>query len=364
MNWLLLFIPAAFAVRFIPALQNDVVIFAFAGLAIIPLASLMGKATEHLAEHLGEGVGGLLNATFGNAAELIIALLALSKGLVDVVKASITGSIIGNILLVLGLAITAGGIKYDHQSFNRTGVRASMTSLLLAAIALFTPTIFHLTARQRPGGWTPTLEQQLSLGIAVILFISYGATLLFSLKTHKQLFAGPKSDEDASELHGKSWSKTKAIVVLLIATVVTAILAEFLVGALESTRKTLGLTETFVGIIIVAVIGNAAEHTTAVMVARKNKMDLSVSIAIGSSLQVALFVAPVLVFASYLFGKPMDLEFAVPELFAVIAAVYIIAQISGDGESNWLEGVQLLAVYLIIGVLFFFLPEAEQAIHP
>jgi Ca2+:H+ antiporter len=363
MNWLLLFIPAAFAVRFIPAFQNDVLIFAFAGLAIIPLASLMGKATEHLAEHLGEGVGGLLNATFGNAAELIIALLALSKGLVSVVKASITGSIIGNILLVLGLAITAGGLKYDHQSFNRTGVRASMTSLLLAAIALFTPTIFHLTARQRPGGWTPTLEQQLSLGIAVILFISYGATLLFSLKTHKQLFAGA-AKEDTSELHSKWWSKTKAVLVLLIATVVTAVLAEFLVGALESTRKTLGLTETFVGIIIVAVIGNAAEHTTAVMVARKNKMDLSVSIAIGSSLQVALFVAPVLVFASYFFGKPMDLEFAVPELFAVIAAVYIIAQISGDGESNWLEGVQLLAVYLIIGVLFFFLPEAEQAIHP
>jgi Ca2+:H+ antiporter len=220
--------------------------------------------------------------------------------------------------------------------------------------------VFHLAAKQRPGGWSPEMEQQLSIGIAAVLFLSYGAMLLFSLKTHKRLFAGAAAED---ELHGETWSRTRSVLVLLAATVLTAILAEFLVGAIEATQKTLGLTETFVGIIVVAVIGNAAEHATAVLVARKNKMDLSVSIAIGSSLQVALFVAPVLVFASLLLGRPMDLEFTVPELFAVIASVYIIAQIVGDGESNWLEGVQLLAVYLILGVLFFFLPEAEH-VHP
>jgi Ca2+:H+ antiporter len=357
MNWLLLFIPLALLARFWGPMHSDVLIFVFAGLAIIPLASWMGKATEHLAAHLGQGIGGLLNATFGNAAELIIALLALSQGLVGVVKASIAGSIIGNLLLVLGLSITAGGIKYQHQNFNRTAVRAGTTSLLLAAIALFTPTIFHVAASQRPGGWSPQMEEHLSLGIAIILFASYGCTLLFSLRTHRSLFAGA----GGHDLEEEPWSTGKSAAVLFIATVITALLAEFLVGSIENTRKALGLTETFVGIIIVAIIGNAAEHATAVLVARKNKMDLSVSIALGSSLQIALFVAPLLLFASHLFGKPIDLEFTVPELFAVIASVYIIAQIVGDGESNWLEGVQLLAVYLILAVLFFFLPEVH---HP
>jgi len=356
-NWLLIFIPVAVLLEYVPSLHNPVAVFACSGLAIIPLAALMGQATENLATYLGQGIGGLLNATFGNAAELIIALFALSKGLISVVKASITGSIIGNILFVLGLSMAMGGFRFETQTFNRTAVRTGTTSLLLAAIALFTPTIFHAAASERPGGWSPSTEQNLSLAIAIILFLSYGCTLLFSLKTHKALFAG---DNDMP--HGPAeWSKGKAILVLFVATVLTAFLAEFLVGAVESTRKSLGLTETFVGIIIVAIVGNAAEHTTAVLVAMKDKMDLSLSIAIGSSLQISLFVAPVLVFASYAMGKPMNFEFTLPELFAVIASVYIIAQISGDGESNWLEGIQLLAVYLILAILFYFLPDIKIA---
>lgn len=356
-NWLLAFVPAAFLLRFVPGWRNETALFICSGLAIIPLAALMGKATEHLAAKMGEGAGGLLNATFGNAAELIIALFAMSRGLVSVVKASITGSIIGNMLLVLGAAIAVGGIKFEAQKFNRTAVRSSTSSLLLAAIALFTPTIFHLAADNRPGGWSPKTEQQLSLGIAIILLVMYGCTLLFSLKTHKRLF----SSGEEREIDDSVWPKSKAIGVLAVATILTAVLAEFLVGAIEEARLALGLTETFVGIIVVAIVGNAAEHATAVVVAAKNKMDLSLGIAVGSSLQVALFVAPVLVLASYAFGRPMDLEFTIPEIFAVIASVYIVSQISGDGESNWLEGVQLIAVYLILGILFYFLPEHAPA---
>lgn len=355
-NWLLAFVPVAFLLEYVEAWHNPVAVFTCSGLAIIPLAALMGRATESLAAYLGQGVGGLLNATFGNAAELIIALFALSKGLINVVKASITGSIIGNILFVLGLSMAMGGFRFETQCFNRTAVRTGTTSLLLAAIALFTPTIFHAAADTRPGGWSPATEQNLSFAISIILLISYACTLLFSLKTHKDLFTG----ENQKAHEEKHWSKLLSIVILFIATVLTAFLAEFLVGAVEHTRESLGLTETFVGIIIVAIIGNAAEHTTAVLVAVKNKMDLSISIAIGSSLQISLFVAPVLVLASYAFGRPMNLEFTLPELFAVIASVYIIAQISGDGESNWLEGVQLLAVYIILAILFFFLPDVAK----
>jgi Ca2+:H+ antiporter len=351
--WFLVFVPLAFLVEYIPALRNDILVFAFSGLGIIPLAALMGRATDELSTRVGAGAGGLLNATFGNAAELIIALFAVSRGLMGVVKASITGSMIGNMLLVLGLSALAGGMKYKHQTFNRTAVRTSSTSLLLASIALFTPGIFRAASGNRPGHWRAVAEQHLSLWISIILLLSYACVLLFSLKTHKQLFDAEGSDEVGND----AWPNRKSIFVLTVTTIATTFLAEFLVGSIEATQKALGLTETFVGIIIVAIIGNAAEHTTAVLAARKNKMVLSLSIALGSSLQVALFVAPVLVLSSYAFGKPMDLQFTLPELFAVIASVYIAAQISGDGESNWLEGVQLLAAYLILAVLFFFLPE-------
>jgi Ca2+:H+ antiporter len=359
LDWLLVFVPIAMALRF--GFKNDTLLFITSCLAIIPLAGWMGRATEHLAEKTGEGIGGLLNATFGNAAELIIALVALSKGLTGVVKASITGSIIGNILLVLGLACLTGGMKFSEQKFNRTAVRSSVTALILAAIALIVPTIFHFEAAQR-GGWTPQKEQQLSLGIAFVLLATYAATLIFSLRTHKDLFVGKgvASEEDA-HLECAHWPVSKSVGILFVATIFVAIISEFLVGAVEGARAQLGLTEVFVGVIVVAIIGNAAEHSSAILMALRNKMDLSIGIAVGSSLQVALFVAPVLILASYTFGKPMDLEFTLPEIVAVVLAIGIVGQIAGDGESNWLEGVQLLSVYIVMAILFYFLPEAHHS---
>jgi Ca2+:H+ antiporter len=356
LDWLLVLLPVAFILRYYPPAHFPTALFICSGIAIIPLAGLMGRATEHLAEKMGEGIGGLLNATFGNAAELIIALMALQKGLFGVVKASITGSIIGNILLVLGASIVAGGIKFREQKFNRTAVMSSNTSLVLAAIGLLIPTVFHYTAGKIPGAWTPRLEQQLSLAIAVVLFATYICTLIFSLLTHKQLFLGTEHRQGQAS-HAGGWSRTKSTIVLMIATVLIAWVSEFLVGSVEAAREKFHLTEVFIGVIVVAIVGNAAEHSTAVITAIKNKMDLSLGIAIGSSLQIALFVAPVLVFVSYLFGRPMDLEFTIPEVVAVIVAVHILSEISSDGETNWLEGAQLLSVYLILAILFYFLPE-------
>jgi Ca2+:H+ antiporter len=353
-SWLLIFVPVAVVVRIWPQFGNETALFIFSCLAIIPLAGWMGRATEELAEHLGHGVGGLLNATFGNAAELIIALMALSKGLTGVVKASITGSIIGNVLLVFGVSILAGGIKFREQRFNKTAARTSTTTLTLAAVALAIPTVFHVTAAGHAGGWSQATEHKLSLAIAVVLFLTYACLLGFELITHKQLYAGdPQGDGEEA----RRWSISKSLFVLIIATFLVALMSEFLVGAVEAARATLGLTEVFVGVIVIAVIGNAAEHSTAVLMAMKNKMGLSLGIAVGSSLQIALFVAPVLIFFSYLFGQPMDLEFTLPEVVAVIVAVHLLFQINGDGETNWLEGVQLLSVYLILGILFFYLPE-------
>ena len=376
LDWLLIFVPVAIALRFVPGWENPTALFIVACIAIIPLAGWMGHATEHLAERLGQGVGGLLNATFGNAAELIIALFALSKGLEGVVKASITGSIIGNILLVLGLSLLAGGAKYRQQTFNRTAASMSATALTLAAVGLLIPTIFHVAAAQVPveqGGWTPAKEQSLSLAIAIVLFATYGLTLLFSLVTHRQFFLGSQEQGAAAEVgaelnameeeeaHHQPWSTGRAVLTLFIATAFVALISEFLVGAVEDARQTLGLTEVFVGVIVVAIIGNAAEHSSAILMAMRNKMDLSIGIAVGSSLQIALFVAPLLLFASYLFGRPMNLEFTIPEVVAVLAAILIVEQISSDGESNWIEGVQLLSVYAILGILFYFLPEAHHA---
>jgi Ca2+:H+ antiporter len=354
LNWLLVFVPAALVLRCVPPFANPTALFICSAIAIVPVAGWIGRATEELAARVGEGVGGLLNATFGNAAELIIAGIALSKGLTGVVKASITGSIIGNILLVLGLSALFGGIKHKEQIFNKSGARTSVISLSLAAIALIIPTVFHMTAAASPSGWAPNVEHQLSLGIAIVLFVTYLCVLVFTLGTHKHFFIGCEGE---LEQHVAHWSRMKSIIVLVIATGVVALLSEFLVGTIEAVRHSLGITEVFVGVIVVAIVGNAAEHSTAIVMAMKNKMDLSVGIAIGSSLQVALFVAPLLVFLSYFMGRPMNLEFSLPEIFAVVASVYIIFQISGDGETNWIEGVQLLSVYLILGILFFYLPE-------
>ncbi len=351
LNLLLVCVPIAVVLELMHA--NPIAIFAASALAIIPLAGWMGRATEHLAEKLGQGLGGLLNATFGNAAELIIALMALRKGLFDVVKASITGSIIGNVLLVLGLSVLLGGLKYPRQIFNKTAAMMGSTMLALSAIALLMPAVFHIIAR----GNVSAQEQDLSLEIAIVLMITYVLSLLFTLRTHSHLYTGgvdEREEQEAIGTHG--WSQTRSIVTLLVATALVAVMSEFLVGAVEETSKKLGLTEVFVGVILVAIIGNAAEHSTAVLVALKNKMDLALNIAIGSSMQVALFVAPVLVFASYLFGRPMNLLFTPLEVVTIVASVAVVALIAQDGESNWMEGVLLLAVYAILGITFFFLP--------
>ncbi|MGE0820887.1 MAG: calcium/proton exchanger [Candidatus Binatia bacterium] len=359
---LLVFVPIAIILEMLHA--DPVWIFVASSAAIIPLAGLMGKATEHLAEKLGAGIGGLLNATFGNAAELIIALIALRAGLYDVVKASITGSIIGNVLLVLGLSIVVGGVKHQTQTFNRTAAGVGATLLTLSAIGLVVPAIFHFLVRGHPNAH----EQELSLEIAVVLFVTYIFSLLFALRTHKHLYAGDAHGHHGAEsgeaLGTTSWSKGKSLGVLLAATAFVALMSEFLVGAVEHTAHTLGLTDVFVGVILVAIIGNAAEHSTAILMAAKNQMDLALNIAIGSSIQIALFVAPVLVFVSYLFGQPMDLIFTTFEVVSIALTVGVVALVSMDGESNWMEGVQLLAVYIILGIAFYFLPEATPAAVP
>jgi Ca2+:H+ antiporter len=360
LNWLLIFFPIAIILEF--SHSSPPAIFMTSCLAIIPLAGLMGKATEHLAEKMGAGIGGLLNATFGNAAELIIAALALHKGLQSVVKASITGSIIGNVLLVLGLSVLAGGIKFTKQTFNRTAAGLGSTLLALSVIGLLVPVLFHRIAEERLRSGSITLvqeevlEQGLSLEISVVLFLVYALNLVFSLITHKDVFRGEEAERDVRLEANNGWSVKRSTGILLGATAGIAFISEFLVGAVEATAQAWGLTEVFVGVIIVAVIGNAAEHSTAVLMALKNKMDLAMNIAIGSSIQVALFVAPALLFLSYAFGNPMDLRFTPFEVLAVSIAAVVVNFVAQDGESHWMEGVLLLAVYLVLGLAFYFLP--------
>jgi len=348
LDFLLIFVPVTIALEVLRA--DPLLVFISAGLAIIPLAGLLGRATEHLTSHVGAGIGALLNASLGNAAELIIALVALREGLHDVVKASLTGSILGNILLVLGVAMFAGGMKFERQKFNQTAAGMGASLLLLAAVSLIIPALFHFTAPDRGA----VIEQRLSFIISCVLFMTYIASLLFTLKTHRHLFAG--ESHNASDLGEQPWTKRTSIIVLTVVTCLVALMSEMLVGALEPASQQLGLTQIFVGVILVALIGNAAEHSTAVMVALKNKMDLAYGIAVGSSLQIALLVAPLLVFASYLFGAPLDLVFTPFEVAAVTISVLIVGFVAIDGESNWMEGVMLVGVYVILAIAFFFLP--------
>ena len=351
MNWLLLFVPAAIGLEFF-APERHLVVFVTASLAILPLAGWMGRATEQLAERVGEGVGGLLNATFGNAAELIIALAALRAGLHDVVKASITGSIVGNILLVLGAAMLAGGLRHSEQHFNAIGARSQATMLTLAAIALILPAAFRAAT-----GATAEGLDRLSVSIAVVLLLGYGLYLAFALVTHPVLFKGSQVLEEGKE----QGSTGRAALILAAATVTIAWMSEILVGAIEPTAQELGLSDVFVGVFVVAILGNAAEHATAISAALKDRMDLSLSIAIGSSVQVALFVAPVLVLASLFLGPAhMDLAFPAGLVLIVLLSVLITGQVAGDGRSDWLKGVQLLVVYLILGLTYFFLPGAAN----
>jgi Ca2+:H+ antiporter len=358
LNWMLVFLPAAIALRyFFPG--HDTAVFICSALAIVPLAGWLGDATEHLASRAGPAVGGLLNATFGNAAELIIAVMALRDGLAPIVKASLTGSIIGNVLLVFGAAVVAGGVRHKTQQFNARGARVQSTMLSLAAIGLVAPAAYHYLAG--PAG--RLRENDLSLEISIVLLVTYALGLLFTLRTHRQFFVSAAAGDAPEPEHaGPQWSTGRSLTVLAAATALIAWVSEILVGSVEHAAHTFGMTNLFIGVVVVAIIGNAAEHSTAVTVAVKNRMDLALGIAIGSSIQVALFVAPALVLASYFIApRPMDLVFTPVEVMAVVVAVAVVWQIADDGECNWLEGVQLLAVYVILGLLFYFLPEAAAS---
>ena len=348
-------IPIAVALELAHA--SATIIFVAAALGIIPTAALMGRATEELAAKSGPGIGGFLNVTFGNAPELIIALFALNAGLQEVVKASIIGSILGNILLVMGASMFFGGLRRDRQTFSATGASVQSTMLLLAATAMVMPAIFELVEGKGlpdPGAeivnYGSTVEK-LSLAVAIVLIASYAAGLIFSLKTHKSLFNPPYEEEEDTW----NWSVRTSVIALAVAGVLVGLMSEVLVGSISEASESIGLSEFFVGIIVVAIVGNAAEHWVAVLVALKNKMDLAINIAIGSSAQIALFVAPVLVIASFFIGVgPMALVFNGFELGAVLLALLIANHITQDGESNWFEGFQLLALYAILGIAFFY----------
>jgi Ca2+:H+ antiporter len=339
--WLLVFVPVSLVFEFV--LKQPVAIFATSCVAILPLAALLGRATDELAIHSGPRVGGLLNATFGNITELIITILLVAAGEFTVVKASLIGSIVGNLFLVLGASILAGGLRFREQEFSVRSAGVHSSSLLLAVAALLMPAIFVNTTPS-----TPSQRLVISAVVAVVLIVLYGAALLFTLVTHVHLFRAPASDEQAD------WSFRRAILVLLLAAIVVGVESEFLVGSLEPTVRALGLSKVFVGLVIVAIIGNAAEHASAVFFAIRNKMDVAMEISFGSSTQIALFVAPLLVFVSLAIGRPMDFVFSGLEVVAVALATIIVAAIVVDGRSNWLEGAQLLGAYVIIATTFFF----------
>ena len=353
-----IFIPAAIALELAHA--DPVLVFAAAALGVIPCAAVMGEATEAIAARTGPGIGGLLNVTFGNAPELIIAFFALNKGLQEVVKASIVGSIIGNILLVMGAAMVVGGLPREKQTFSRTAANAQSAMLMLALAALIFPAIFQLIH----GGGLPGVGEErvdfgsdletLSLCVAIVLLISYVLGLIFSLKTHRAVFNpyDASAEEEEEEHH---WAVRQAAIYLALSAVAVGVMSEILVGSISEASEDIGLSEFFVGVFIVAIVGNAAEHWVAVLVAAKDKMDLAVNIAIGSSAQIALFVAPVLVLLSFVIGPdPMALVFNGYEIGALLFAVLIANLVTQEGESNWFEGVQLLALYAVLGLVFYF----------
>jgi Ca2+:H+ antiporter len=355
-HYLGLFIPAAVVLDLADA--APVLVFAAAALGVIPCAAVMGEATEAIAARTGPGVGGLLNVTFGNAPELIIAFFALLEGLQEVVKASIVGSVIGNILLVLGGAMLVGGLPREKQSFSRTAANAQSAMLMLALAALIFPALFQLIH----GGGLPVVGEKrvdfgsdlekLSFGVAIVLLVSYVAGLFFSLRTHRDVF-NPYVGEGEQEQH--HWTVRRAALYLAVSAVAVGVMSEVLVGSITEASEDVGLSEFFVGVFVVAIVGNAAEHWVAVLVAAKDKMDLAVNIAIGSSAQIALFVAPLLVLLSFVFGPdPMALVFNGYELGALLFAVLIANLVTQEGESNWFEGVQLLSLYAVLGLVFYF----------
>jgi Ca2+:H+ antiporter len=350
------FIPVAIVLELAHA--SATIIFIASALGVIPTAALMGRATEELAARSGPGIGGFLNVTFGNAPELIIAFFALNEGLQEVVKASLIGSILGNILLVMGAAMLIGGRRRERQRFDRTAANVTALMLLLAVVALIAPAIFELvqgTGLPRPDAEAVNYDsdvERLSVGVALILLATYLAGLLFSLRTHKDLF----NPEHGAEDHvGEPWSVRRSVIMLALAGVAVGLMSEILVGSISEASDSIGLSPFFVGVIVVAIVGNAAEHWVAIYFAARDKMDLAVNIAIGSSAQIALFAAPVLVLLSLVVGEfPMALVFNGFELGAVVLAVLVAQQVVAEGESTWFEGLQLLAVYAVLGLTFYF----------
>jgi Ca2+:H+ antiporter len=348
---LLIFVPVGIGLGMAHA--SPTWVFVTCCLAILPLAGLMGEATEHLTHHTGPGIGGLLNATFGNAAELIIAFMALRAGEVEIVKASLTGSIIGNILVVLGLAMLLGGWKRSELTFSRIAAESGSSMMVLAVVALVIPAIYAQVTEHKH----PDHIESISLDISWVLILTYAASLVFSLKSHKHLFAPPEGEPDAAaELeHGAVWSVRKSFAVLLVAAGVIGWVSEYLVHAVDGAGRAMGLGKVFMGVVVVAIVGNAAEHSTAVLVALKGKMDLALGIAVGSSMQIALFVAPVLVIAGHFMGRPLGLEFTILEVVAVMLSVAAVSLLIHDGRTNWFEGLQLLAIYAILAIAFYFI---------
>lgn len=348
----LVFIPISLAAHYLG--WGELTVFITACFAIIPLAAWMGTATEEVAVVVGPTLGGLLNATFGNATELIIAIIALRAGLIGVVKASITGSMISNLLLVMGFSMLLGGIRFKEQSFEPIVARVNASAMNLAVIAMLLPTAVNYTS----SGISGLEMQKLSVAVAAVLILVYALTLLFSMKTHSYLCEVGEADiEEEGQGHEGKPNVALWTGVLLACTLAVAFQSELLVDSLEAATENIGLTQLFTGVILLPIIGNAAEHATAVTVAMKDKMDLSISVAVGSTMQIALFVAPVLVLLGWVVGQPMDLNFNPFELVAVAVSVLITNSVSSDGKSNWLEGALLLATYTILGVAFFFHPE-------
>jgi Ca2+:H+ antiporter len=353
--WLLLFIPVAILLH--QMVDNPIIVFAASALAIIPLAGLMGDATEALAEHLGPTLGALLNATLGNAPEIIISLFALKRASIGIVKSSLTGSIIGNLLLGLGLSMVAGGLKVSVQTFDSRVARTNGALLVLAAFGLIIPAIYGITPSGAQGA-----GRQISLEIAVVLFLVYLSSLVFTLVTRKPVVgkAGVKEEKKAAGASAAEveeievgWGRNKALAILAAVTVGLAIMSEILTGALDPAAKRLGLTPLFSGVFLLATVGNAAELMSAVRFARKDKMDLAIGVTVGASTQVALLVAPILVFAGPLLGQKMDLLFTPYEMWAVVLAVFITRTLIYDGESTWLEGLMLIGIYLMLAIGFF-----------
>jgi Ca2+:H+ antiporter len=350
LNLLLLFVPVAIILDLLHV--SPLLIFIASALAIAPLASVLGESTGNLASQCGPAVGGILSATMGNATEMIIAFFALHAGHINVVKASLSGSIIGNLLLVLGLSLVAGGLRNPVQRFSRTTSSMNSTTLMIAVAALVMPAVFNLTL-------FGTLQhhdiklQNISLWTSGVLIALYLLNMFFVFRTHRASFATPQQKEEGQP----GTSRTQAIVSLGLATLLIAGMSEILVDQIAPVTRALGMTELFVGVIVVALVGNAAENSTAIIMARRNRMDVSMSIATGASTQIALFVAPVLVFLSVAIGHPMSLVFNGFEIAAIVLSVLIVEMISSDGETNWFEGAQLLAVYAIVAVAFYFVPE-------